>query len=131
MSLMRQPFSIRLFVAAGRPAEDQFAVLADGWFNGNPAGEYVGDHFREQLQKGGMQAQVSAGEAHWQLGRVEAHGRILKSMLSRIDHEQPITEVGEFRRCLRAAIQAKNNLSRVNEFAPEQAVLGKMARLPG
>ena len=126
-------------VATGRTAEDQFAVLADSWFKWagpckvlyvDPAGEYVGDHFREQLQKEGIQAQVSAGEAHWQLGRVEAHGKILKGMLSRMDHEQPITEAGEFRRCLRAAIQAKNSLSRVKGFTPEQAVLGKMARLP-
>ena len=33
--------------------------------------------------------------------------------------------------CLRAVIQAKNSLSRVRGFTPEQAVLGKMSRLPG
>ena len=36
-----------------------------------------------------------------------------------------------FRRALRAAVHAKNSLSRIKGFTPEQAVLGKMARLPG
>ena len=127
-------------VATGRTPEDQFAVLADSWFKWagpcktlyvDPAGEYVGDHFREQLQREGIQAHVSAGEAHWQLGRVEAHGRIIKSMLTRMDSQDAILSESDFRQCLRAVFQAKNSLSRVRGFTPEQAVLGKMSRLPG
>ena len=125
--------------ATGRTQQEQFEVLADHWFQWagpcktlyvDPAGEYTGDHWRNRLQQEGIQAHVSAGEAHWQLGRVEAHGRILKSMLTRMDSQEPIASDAEFRRCIRQAVHAKNSLSRVKGFTPEQAVLGKMARLP-
>ena len=126
-------------VATGRTPEEQFEVLSDQWFQWagpckvlyvDPAGEYNSDFWRLQLQKAGIQTQVSAGEAHWQLGRTEAHGRILKSMLTRMDHAEAIGSEQDFRKALRAAVQAKNSLSRVKGFTPEQAVLGKMTRLP-
>ncbi|CAE7344232.1 unnamed protein product, partial [Symbiodinium natans] len=39
----------------------------------------------------------ATGEAHWQLGRVEAHGKILKAMLTRMDQQEPINSDAEFR----------------------------------
>ena len=126
--------------ATGRTQQEQFEVLADHWFSWagpcktlyvDPAGEYTGDQWRDRLQQEGIQAHVSAGEAHWQLGRVESHGKILKAMLTRMDRQDPISTEQEFRRCLRHAVHSKNSLSRVRGFTPEQAVLGKMSRLPG
>ncbi|CAE7262600.1 RE1 [Symbiodinium natans] len=123
----------------GRTPEEQWEFLSDHWFQWagpcqtlyvDPAGEYNSDYWRLKLQTVGVCTNVSAGEAHWQLGRTEAHGRILKSMLSKMDHEEPILNDEGFRRCLRAAVQAKNSLSRVRGFTPEQAVLGKLSRLP-
>ena len=123
----------------GRTPEEQWEFLSDHWFQWagpcqtlyvDPAGEYNSDYWRLKLQTVGVCTNVSAGEAHWQLGRTEAHGRILKSMLSKMDHEEPILNDEDFRRCLRAAVQAKNSLSRVRGFTPEQAVLGKLSRLP-
>ena len=125
--------------ATGRTPEEQFEFLADHWFQWagpckllyvDPAGEYTGNVWRDRLQQEGIRAQVSAGEAHWQLGRVEAHGKILKAMLTRMDQQEPINSDAEFRRSLRHAVLAKNSLSRVKGFTPEQAVLGKMSRLP-
>ena len=83
------------------------------------------------MQKAGVHTNVSAGAAHWQLGRTEAHGKILKGMLTRMDSSEPIVDDDDFTRALRAAVHAKNSLSRIKGFTPEQAVLGKMARLPG
>ena len=126
-------------IAIGRTPEEQFAALTDQWFRWagpcqllyiDPAGEYTSEFWREQLQREGIHTKVSAGEAHWQLGRVEAHGSILKAMLTRMDSEDPIRTEAEFRRCLRQATNAKNSLSRVRGFTPEQAVVGKMSRLP-
>ena len=125
--------------ATGRTQQEQFEVLADHWFRWagpcktlyvDPAGEYTGDQWRDRLQQEGIQAHVSAGEAHWQLGRVESHGKIIKAMLTRMDRQDPIATEAEFRRCLRQAVHSKNSLSRVRGFTPEQAVLGKMSRLP-
>ena len=86
--------------------------------------------WREKLQRDGICAKVAAGESHWQVGRVESHGKILKAMLSRMDAETPSTDDAEFRQCLRAAVHAKNSLSRIRGFTPEQAVFGKSSRLP-
>ena len=125
--------------ATGRTSEEQFEALADHWFQWagpcktlyvDPAGEYTGDVWRDRLQQEGVRAHVSAGEAHWQLGRVEAHGKILKGMLTRMDKQEPIRSEAAFRLCLRQAVLAKNSLSRVKGFTPEQAVFGKMSRLP-
>ena len=82
------------------------------------------------MQRDGVCVKVSAGESHWQFGRVESHGKILKSMLTRMDAQHPITSDADFRQCLRAAVQAKHSLSRVRGFTPEQAVFGKLSRLP-
>ena len=127
-------------VGAGRSPEEQFSALSDRWFSFagvpqviyvDPAGEYTCEFWRTQLQKENIKSKVSAAESHWQLGRVESHGRILKDMLSRMDAEQEIGDEQEFRLSLRQAVWAKNSLSRVKGYTPEQAVFGKMSRLPG
>ena len=82
--------------AVGRTPEEQFEALADRWFSFagtpqliyvDPAGEYTSEYWKTQLQKENIRAKVSAGEAHWQLGRVESHGKIIKEMLSKMDSE--------------------------------------------
>ena len=139
MHILDEAMLFHQATATGRTMEDQYEALADSWNKWagpcqllyiDPAGEYVGDLWRERLQRDGICAKVAAGESHWQVGRVEAHGKTLKAMLSRMDAETPITDDVEFRQCLRAAIHAKNSLSRVRGFTPEQAVFGKSSRLP-
>ena len=101
----------------GRTVEDQYEALTDSWTKWagpcqflylDPAGEYIGDAWREKIQR----------ESHWQVGRVESHGKILKGMLTRMDSEETISSDADFRQRLRAAIQAKNSLSRVRGFTP-------------
>ena len=70
----------------------------------DPAGEYVGDAWREKIQRDGICVRVSASESHWQLGRTEAPGKILKSMLTRMNSERPIVTEADFRQSLRAAV---------------------------
>ena len=73
---------------------------------------------------------MAAGNSHWQIGRSEIHGKIVKDMLTRMDREEPIRDLGDFQRCLRQAFAAKNSLSRAKGFTPEQALLGKARSLP-
>ena len=129
----------QMATAVGRTQEEQYEFLSEQWFAWagpcsnlyvDPAGEYSSDYWRERLQRDNVRAIVSAGGAHWQLGRVESHGKLLKNMLTKMDSEMPICSDAEFRASLKAAIQAKNSLSRVRGFSPEQAVFGKMSRLP-
>ena len=74
---------------------------------------------------------MTAGDSHWQLGRAESHGHIVKRMLSSMDLEEPIVSFDDFRRCLRQAFAGKNSMGQVRGFSPEQAVLGKSKSLPG
>jgi hypothetical protein len=73
---------------------------------------------------------MAAGDSHWQIGRAEIHGRIVKDMLTRMDQETPIQNCDEFKQCLRLVFSAKNSLSRAKGFTPEQALLGKARALP-
>ena len=80
------------------------------------------------MQEHGIRPVVSA--APWQRGRIERHGGTVKEMLDRIDHEHPIETHSQFDEALRQCFHAKNTMSVVSGFSPEQAVLGKASRLP-
>ena len=125
--------------AGGRTVADQVELFENVWLNWagpckklylDPAGEYVNPAWQERLQKEGITVVVAAGESHWQIGRSEAHGRMIKGMLDRMNAEQAIESDEEFRICLRHAFNAKNALSRIRGFSPEQALLGKARALP-
>ncbi|CAE7270400.1 unnamed protein product [Symbiodinium sp. CCMP2592] len=64
-------------------------------------------------------------------GRIERHGDIVKSMLSRLDKETPITSDSSLDQALQQVFNAKNALVRHKGYAPEQIVLGKSVRVPG
>lgn len=96
----------------------------------DPAGEYNSDEWARYLQSEGIKASMTAAEAHWQNGRCEVHGRIIKEMLSRMDKEVPVCSASDFQKNLRQAFAAKNSLSRIHGFTPEQCLLGKSKALP-
>jgi hypothetical protein len=119
--------------------ESQIVALENYWINWagppkelytDPATGYTTERFLGKLQEYGIQMKVSARDSHWQLGRAEVHGSILKRMLERMDKEIPINDPENFRECLVQACIAKNALSRVKGYTPEQAVLGISRRLP-
>ena len=82
------------------------------------------------MQSLDIHTKLTATDAHWQLGRAEIHGAIVKRMLDRMDLESPIRNMDGFEAALTQAFNAKNDLSRVNGYSPEQAVLGISKRLP-
>ena len=123
-----------------RKVEDQIEAFLDSWVHWagpcktlylDPAGEYVSAEWSAHLQSEGIRVSMTAAEAHWQNGRAESHGKIVKSMLTRMEKDRVIDTPEEFVKCLRQAMNAKNSLSRVNGFTPEQCLLGKSKALPG
>ena len=123
----------------GRTVQEQIRTFEDTWLLWagpcktlylDPAGEYVNDTWATYLQSEGIKVEMSAGESPWQLGRCERHGKIVKDMLTRMDKEQKIEGEQEFKRCLRQIFAAKNALSRIHGFTPEQALLGKARAVP-
>ena len=97
--------------------ESQIGALENFWINwagppkelyADPATGYTAERFLGKLQEYGIQMKVSARDSHWQLGRAEVHGSILKRMLERMDKEMPINDPENFRECLVQACIAKN-----------------------
>ena len=124
---------------SGRTVEEQIRTFEDTWLQWagpcktlylDPAGEYVSPKWNDYLQGENIRVVMAAGDSHWQIGRTEIHGRIIKDMLTRMDQESPVRDSEDFKRCLRQAFSAKNALSRARGFTPEQALLGKARALP-
>ena len=124
---------------SGRSTEEQITTFEQAWLQWagpcktlylDPAGEYVSSKWNQYLQGENIRVVMAAGDSHWQIGRAEIHGKIVKDMLTRMDREDPIKDVKDFQKCLRQVFAAKNSLSRARGFTPEQALLGKARSLP-
>ena len=117
----------------------QYRTFADMWMSWagppqeiyvDPGREYASDYWLKRMQEHDVRLSMTATDSHWQLGRAEAHGGILKHMLTRMDVDQPIRSALQFTDALVQACWAKNSLSRIDGYTPEQAVLGIARRLP-
>lgn len=101
-----------------RDTEDQLQLLKiPGYLGPDPRDNCtriqqwsIFEKFLGKLQEYGIQVKTTARDSHWQLGRTEVHGSIVKRMLERMDAEAPISTNEEFRV---QAFCAKNALSRV------------------
>ena len=91
-------------------------------------GEFMTNEWKDLLLEHGIQPILSA--APWQRGRIERHGSTIKDMLHRIDQEYTINDSSQFDAALLQCFQAKNAMSIVDGYSPEQAVLGRASRLP-
>ena len=103
-------------------------VMDECWMSWAGAREFVSDRWKSFLQREGIRTLLTA--APWQRGKIERHGGIVKEMLSRIDHDQPINTEAELDKALAQCFRAKNSLATIKGFSPEQAVLGKATRIP-
>ena len=124
---------------SGRTVEEMIQTFENTWQQWagpcrtvylDPAGEFVSETWAQRLQAENIRVSMTAAEGHWQIGRVEIHGKIIKRMLDHMDRDQAISDEAEFDLCLRQAFAAKNSLSRIAGFTPEQALLGKSKPLP-
>ena len=74
--------------------------------------------------------ETAAKASPWQIGAVERHGGIWKSMFKKVAYAEQINTREGVLLTAAACNQAKNSLSRKHGFAPTQLVLGKDIRLP-
>eukprot|EP00435_Cladocopium_sp_Y103_P042518 s19_g11.t1 len=110
-----------------------------GWLNwaGPPntivmdsAKEFVSEAFTKFLQSLNIQCEVVPPDAHWQCGRVERHGGVLQSMLSKFELEHDVSSYPKFQQALTQCVMAKNSCSLRHGYAPDTLVFGKGLRLP-
>ena len=106
---------------AGNPSE----MLVDA------GTEFNSEEFSIFTQSHNIKLTPISPEAHYQNGKAERHGAILKTMLSKYDLEHPITQYQELSQAIFWCTQAKNSSSLKRGYAPEVLVLGKHTRLPG
>ena len=116
------------------------ACFKDAWirwagppksFMYDSCGEANSSVFGDFLKEHDIHAYLIPARAHWQLGRAERHGAILKTMLTKFHGDQPILDGDTFERALIELCNAKNALSRHAGYSPETLVLGNRRRLPG
>ena len=103
-------------VACSTDTDDQIRALEGSWISWagppkeiytDPAKEYTSEKFLGKLQEHGILIRVSARDSHWQLGRTEVHGSIIKRMLDRMDAETPINTGDEFSGCFGSGLFCK------------------------
>ena len=140
MHFIDESTMFHVVVLCERKVESQIQAYQEAWVHWagpcrtlylDPAGEYVNDAWAAHLQGDNTKVSMTAAEAHWQNGRCESHVKTVKLMLTRMERHIDIGTAAEFSRCLGQVFAAKDSLSRVNGFTPEQCLLGKSRHLPG
>ena len=110
-----------------------------GWLNwaGPPntvlmdsAREFVSEALTKFLQNLCVQCEVVPPDAHWQCGRIERHGGVLQSMLSKFELEHDVSSYPQLQQALTQCTMAKNSCSLRHGYAPDTLVFGKGLKIP-
>ena len=127
-------------IAPSRLTADAINIISQHWISwaGAPsnlsvdaATEFNNEEFNGFTQRFNIQCSSISPEAHWQMGKIERHGKFLQEMLAKIDAERPIGSYQDLQLALNQSTQAKNMLSVRHGYSPEIIVFGKQSRLPG
>ncbi len=104
---------------AGTPSE----IIVD------PAKPNIGEAMTKPLELGGSIIQITAADAHHQLGEVEVHGGWFGKILDKIIIERSPRNQSEWFECVQAA-HCKNELIQVYGMTPAQHVFGRNPKVP-
>ena len=127
-------------IAPDRSSSAIIQLLTEMWFAwaGSPSevivdagSEFNSEEFSTFAQAHNIKLSTISPEAQYQNGKAERHGAVLKTMLTKFENEQPISQYHDLSQALFWCIRAKNACSIKKGFAPEVLVLGKQTRLPG
>ena len=104
-------FHVALVLKEGEPSElgnltamDYIEAVRMIWFRFARApavirvdseGAFKSQEFREWCAARGIEVQMAAGEAHWQIGIVETHIRLQKNQLSLMEDELPDASIDD------------------------------------
>ena len=96
----------------------------------DPARTNLGKSMVEPTELEGTSVMVTAGGAHWQLGKTEVHGGWFARVLSKVLEERNPTCKEEWLECV-VQSHVKNQMIQNHGFTPSQCVFGKNPSLPG
>lgn len=86
---------------------------------------FIGPGFVDPVSKMGSLVTSIAGQAHWQNGKSERHGSIVKEMVRKTVVQSGAVGEDEMKEVGKECVVAKNSLVREHGFSPEQLVFGK------
>ena len=118
-ALIGKTFMERWVSWAGMPKE----IVCD------PAPPDVVDGLTVPLELQGAAVQITAADAHWQLGKVEVHGGWFGRILEKIIAERVPQSQDVWTDCVNAA-HCKNQLIQVYGMTPAQHVFGRNPYIP-
>ena len=87
--------------------------------------------FANAMGEAGIHVFSIAGQAHWQHGKIERHGAILKDMMSKTIIQAEVTGKRRLDWLCVEVSMAKNSLIREHGFSPSQLVFGRDPRCYG
>ena len=114
-------------------------VLQDSWISWagppkvlsvDPAQPNISQAVSEFCEAHGISLQPTAGEAHWQSGKVERHGGWFSQILDKVLEDVGPASQSEFVECVVQTQCAKNSLINVTGTTPYQLVFGRNPRIP-
>jgi hypothetical protein len=92
---------------------------------------FVSKEFVQALGEAGIQLAPIAGQAHWQNGKIERHGAILKEMMKKTIQQTEASGEEELTWLGIEITGAKNSLIREHGFSPSQLLFGREPRYYG
>ena len=114
-------------------------VLQDSWIAWagppkalcvDPAQPNISQAVSEFCEARGITLHATAGDAHWQLGKVERHGGWFSHILDKVLFDVAPASQEEFAECIVHAQTAKNSLINITGTSPYQLVFGRNPRIP-
>ena len=96
----------------------------------DPARTNLGKSMVEPTELEGTHVFVTAGGAHWQLGKTEVHGGWFARVLAKVIEERGPSTKEEWLECV-VQSHVKNQMIQNHGFTPSQRVFGKNPGLPG
>ena len=114
-------------------------VLQDSWIAWagppkalcvDPAQPNISQAMSEFCEARGITLHATAGDAHWQLGKVERHGGWFSQILDKVIFDVAPTSQEEFAECIIQTQTVKNSLINVTGTSPYQLVFGRNPRIP-
>ena len=128
-----------LTLLPGRESQHINKALVNGWFRffGFPEsllidaeGAMKSFDFEELMAQSGIMIRFVPPDAHYQLGKGERHGDIVREIMHRLIHQHGIIGSDSMDIAATMSTHAKNSLTRRAGASPAQWVLGQNPRLP-
>ena len=91
----------------------------------------LGQEFMDCLERDGTTMLDIPGEAHEQMGDVEAQGRHFEDTLIRVIDESSPQNYLEWLECVDCTVEARNSLMKRGGYSPYQIVFGREPEVPG